>query len=210
MLTKLSLSLRPLALAAFGVGLLHCGGKNHTPNVTPNPDGGPPIVIPACSGGGSPALPGSRPTAVACSVTPNYLPGSPEVSCTTLADCTDGGTTSPYTACRGGKCALDQCLTDSDCPSGQACGCAGQFGGNAIHTNACVPAQCRVNSDCDRSVGICSPTKGYCGNLLGYYCHTAEDSCITDADCCDQSIPSCQYQPSLGHFACQAAIGCNG
>jgi hypothetical protein len=199
-----------LTLAVCALSLLHCGGKNVSQDVAPNPDGGSPIVVPACSGGGSLALPGSRPTSVTCKATPNGLPGPTDVSCTTLADCTDGGATSTYMACRAGKCSIDQCLTDSECPSGQACGCASEFGGNAIHTNACVPAQCRIDSDCGRSVGICSPAKGYCGGLLGYYCHAAGDACITDADCCDNSAPSCQYQPMLGHFACQAAIGCNG
>jgi hypothetical protein len=205
-------ALRPLAVAACGLSLLHCGGKDLTHDVTPNPDGGPPIVIPSCTGGGSLSLPGSRPTALACPATPNYSTAGPaDVSCATLADCQDAGPAAYFQACRGGKCAIDPCLTDSECPSGDVCVCATEIGGgNAIHTNACVPAQCRVNADCGRSVGLCSPTRGYCGGVLGYYCHSAADSCITDADCCDASNPSCQYQPALGHFACQAAIGCNG
>ena len=198
-------------MAACAFFLLHCGGEKLGPVVQPNPDGGPPIVIPACSGGGSPSLPGTRPEAPACSATPSYLPAGTDVSCTTLADCQAAGVAQGYfQACRAGKCSIDACLTDSDCPTGQACGCANQFGGNAIHTNACVAARCRVDADCGRSVGICSPAKGGCGSLTGYYCHSGADTCITDADCCDPGTPSCQYQPTLGHFACQASVGCNG
>ena len=176
-----------------------------------NPDGGTPIVIPACSGGGSPSLPGDRLEAEACPATADYLPAGTDVTCATLADCQDAGVASgAFKACRGEKCSIDGCLTDSDCPTGQACACASQVGGSTLHTNTCVAAQCRVDADCGRSVGICSPTRGYCGGLIGYYCHSEADTCITDADCCEPSASSCQYQPELGHFACQAPVGCSG
>jgi hypothetical protein len=221
---------RTVSLAACGlsfVAFVHCGGATTSvaagsdggpPGTTnpdastpgTNPDAGTPIPIPRCDGGGSPSEPGSRPTAVACNATPSYLPDAGDASCTTSADCADAGALGYFKACLGGKCAIDACLTDSDCPSGQACGCSTQFGGNAIHTNACIPAECRVNTDCG-SGGICSPAQiGYCGSLSGYYCHSTADTCTTAADCCDRSTPACEYEPTLGHFACQANSVCGG
>jgi hypothetical protein len=101
-------------------------------------------------------------------------------------------------------------LADSDCPDGQACGCASQFGGNAIHTNLCISTGCRSNSDCGEN-GVCSESisTGRCGGIAGYYCHAPEDECNTNADCCT-SLPLCGYQPALGHWACQAVTVCNG
>jgi hypothetical protein len=131
-----------------------------------------------------------------------------DAGCTTLADCPNIGTDTPFIACLEGKCSPDECLTDSDCPRGSACACANQFGPNSDRTNSCIPSQCRVDADCGREVGICSPGYAGCGMFLGYYCHTPADTCITDADCCDHSAPHCNYVPMLGHFACQSAAGC--
>jgi hypothetical protein len=169
---------------------------------------------------GSAALPGDRPQAPTCPATAlgaGFDAGV--VSCTTLADCQDAGAiTGPpgkiplqFTACLAGRCSVDACLTDDDCASGQACGCSATVA-NANHllTNACVVAQCRVDADCGKG-GICSPSPtSSCGGLSGLYCHSAADTCTTDADCCDATKPSCLYQQTLGHFACQAPLGCNG
>ncbi|HET6151064.1 MAG TPA: hypothetical protein VFH68_26245 [Polyangia bacterium] len=105
---------------------------------------------------------------------------------------------------------IDQCTTDQQCPAGEACGCAADFYGNVAHTNVCVTAQCRLDSDCGPG-GVCSPSfTGHCGSLTGYYCHSAADECLGQSDCCDRARPSCQYSPELGHWACQATIVCNG
>ena len=106
---------------------------------------------------------------------------------------------------------VDQCLTDDQCATDTACACASEFHGNAIHTNQCVPAQCRVDSDCG-AAGTCSPSSsGHCGSLTGLFCHTPADTCASNADCCgDSSRPLCGYQAELGHWACQAVIVCNG
>jgi Cys-rich repeat protein len=166
---------------------------------------------PQCQG--SSAYPGSRPVAIACSPTKSIVPvpggeDAGTVSCTTASDCSDAGHGG---ACLNGQCSFDQCLVDTDCPAGQACGCADQFHGNAIHYNACVPAQCRVDSDCGNGK-TCSPATGAaCGSFTGYQCHTVADTCTTDADCCsDPAKTKCVYQPTAGHFECQAPVVCSG
>jgi Cys-rich repeat protein len=132
------------------------------------------------------------------------------VACASLADCQDGGAANQ--GCLGGSCSLDQCLTDSDCPTGEACGCSAAFHGNGYYLNECVPAQCRTNADCGAGFA-CSPSNaGYCSSLAGFYCHSAADTCVADADCCPRTFPApqCVYQPALGHFACQTGQVCSG
>ena len=112
--------------------------------------------------------------------------------------------------CIHNVCSFDECLTDTDCPTGEACGCADEQSGNGENFNRCFPANCRTDADCGSGY-TCSPSRsGSCGYLQGYQCHTAGDTCTTDADCCNPATPQCQYQPTLGHFACQAAMVCNG
>ncbi len=129
-------------------------------------------------------------------------------ACSTAADCSGVG--GLYTHCLNGQCSPDQCLTDDDCPEGQACGCASSFRGNAFHTNLCVTTGCRTDADCGGE-GACSETisSSPCGGLGGFYCHTAADECNSNVDCC-AGTPICAYQSTLGHWACQAATVCNG
>ncbi len=220
------------ACAAALLGLVHCGGSvgdvpasvdSGVPSSLDSgaPDGQkvpPPVVDEAgtpdaqCKGG-SASDPGDRPQPVTCPTTTYPWIDAGGVSCVTVSDCVDAGA-ELVGACREGKCVADQCLTDEDCPSGQACGCSNQFAGNAIHTNACVPAQCRVDADCGKG-GSCSPSSdGYCGGLTGFYCHSANDTCTTSADCCangPSDLPSvCRYSSALGHFACQTLPVCSG
>jgi hypothetical protein len=78
-----------------------------------------------------------------------------------------------------------------------------------VHTNVCVPAQCRTDADCGPN-GACSPSfDGFCAALSGYHCHSAADSCNSNSDCCSDT-PECTYQPALGHFACAAFVVCMG
>jgi hypothetical protein len=156
--------------------------------------------------GGARSAPVGRPTASACPVTSPNTPNASPHACVTDSDCADAGA---LPRCLSGTCGFDQCLVDSDCPSGQACGCSDQQGGNIIHTNSCVPAGCRVDADCGTN-GTCSPdASARCGSLSGYQCHAAADTCNSDADCCG-STPRCGYQPELGHWACAAIAVCNG
>jgi hypothetical protein len=213
--------------AACMITLVCCGGStasvgsvdSGTPDGhdVPPPNGDdaqPPSNPDAQCEPGSPSEPGDVPQPVTCSATVSPYLDAGSVACTSLADCQDGGGPAfgSFQGCLGGFCAFDQCLTDTDCPSGQACGCADQFGGNAVHYNRCIPAQCRQNSDCGAG-GICSPSSGaYCSSLTGYYCHSAADTCTTNADCCsgDFSASQCLYSDTLGHFTCQALVVCSG
>lgn len=162
---------------------------------------------------GASAQPALRPQAVACPATnlSSFLgPDAGSISCATTADCQAAAVDLPW-LCYQGMCIVDQCLTDGDCTNGMACGCASDFGGNAMHTNRCVLTQCRVDADCGQD-GACSPSHaGPCSSLTGYYCHSSADTCSANADCtCDPDRPACLYQPTLGHWACQARIICSG
>jgi len=153
--------------------------------------------------------PVGRPKPVACSATTPF--DAPEAaggaaSCGSDADCAAGA---PNTACLRGQCAFDECLDDADCATGQICMCSTEQRGNAEHRNLCLTVTCRVDADCGPA-GTCSPSyDAYCGGLTGYYCHSSADTCHADSDCCD-STPICEYEPTLGHFACAAATVCAG
>jgi hypothetical protein len=174
--------------------------------------GGPAICGADCS------VPPGRPESVACPATDvsSEEPvaagagGADASSCSVDADCVMSDPRGLLVHCLKGQCGPDECLLDSDCPSGQACGCAGQFFGNAFHTNRCVPSNCRVDGDCAAN-GACSViTTGYCGSFNGFYCHTPYDQCHTDMDCTNPVVPICNYIPMLGHWACEAPTVCNG
>ena len=153
-----------------------------------------------------PPTPAHRPVATACQPDGNGATGA---ACALDSDCqADGGI--PW--CLGGHCASDQCLSDADCPAGQACGCSSLSSGRAANT--CVPSGCRVDSDC--SSGLCSPTyvnNGFCQTLSGYQCRGPSDQCVS-ADYCspanvcgasgstDSAVWLCNYSPTAGHWTC--------
>jgi hypothetical protein len=165
--------------------------------------------------GGAPAV--HRPQAVTCPATTAFpARDGGAVSCTKDTDCVSDGAFNPDRFCLQHTCRVDQCVTDADCPSDQACGCASQFGGNAIHTNSCIPTACHVDADCGAG-GFCSPaTNNRCGSLSGYHCHGAADTCHDASDCAashDGGITtptSCAYVPEVNHWQCAAAVVCNG
>ena len=118
-----------------------------------------------------------------------------------------------------GGCSYDQCLTDSDCPSGAPCVCRTSASDDSA--NVCDPGgNCVLDSDCG-SGGYCSPSGGACADFgfaggQGYYCHTASDTCINDADCSvvlDAGggcpiLQSCAYDTQAQHWACIAEHCC--
>jgi hypothetical protein len=103
-------------------------------------------------------------------------------------------------------CTYDTCSGDSACPTGQTCACHGStYNGGG---NACVPGDCRVDSDCEGGAGYCSPafaTMG-CGGLAGYYCHTPKDQCVNDTDCANGNV--CTYSTSEARWTCQQELLC--
>ncbi|MGH7439873.1 MAG: hypothetical protein ACRENE_29650 [Polyangiaceae bacterium] len=132
-------------------------------------------------------------------------------ACATNADCVGDGSYTPYSTCLHAQCSLDQCLADSDCPSGQACLCGSQQYGNAcFHSNRCVPADCRLDSDCGAG-SYCAPNPSACGIEGGYHCHEQTDSCFDATDCaCTGGYASvCAYSSFTGGWVCQQ-ITCAG
>jgi hypothetical protein len=118
------------------------------------------------------------------------------------------------------SCSYDECLTDSDCPSGTPCLCRSSPSDDS--PNSCVPGgNCVVDSDCGRG-GYCSPSPSpdRCGPGA-YYCHTASDTCVNDADCppidgdpglgfscvLDSIAPTCSYDAQAKHWACRQFDG---
>ena len=200
----------PRCIPLLLVGLVCCGDSTST---TTSGDGG---IVPDASADTSPSACGSnlsgtpagRPVPAQCA--PSSVTAPPDggaITCTTDADCAADGL---YRWCRAGACSPDQCTSDTDCATGQACACANEQVGNAEHTNTCVTTQCRSDSDCAAGQ-VCSPTVGdLCsGGGPFFACHSAADTCRVDADCCT-SAPSCRYQPTVGHWACVGVCTVNG
>jgi hypothetical protein len=136
-----------------------------------------------------------------------YADGGAGATCSTSADCVPDGSYTPYSTCLHGHCAVDQCLADADCPSGQACLCGSlQYGNACFHANQCVTADCRLDSDCGAG-SYCSPNFG-CGIESGYHCHKATDSCFDDADCtCAEGYgATCAYSSAAGAWVCSQIV----
>jgi hypothetical protein len=108
-------------------------------------------------------------------------------------------------------CEYDDCLVDADCHTGGPCQCAPSKDAGATTTrNVCLYGNCRTDADCGE--GYCSPSDSgtNCGgfrNGHGYFCHTAQDTCVNDADCIGAS-----GAPGLGPAPCAfgASSNCNG
>ncbi len=195
-----ALTILAVALLAGVVGIGGCSSDGQTPG--------------RCAGATLSAPKNHRPADAACPSTAANSSAFPDggLSCTSDSECSaDGGFGPPK--CLHGTCSVDQCSVDSDCPSGSGCGCANSYyGGNGLHANACFTSTCRVDSDCGTG-GYCSPSFGaYCGGLTGFYCHGPVDTCVNDSDCsCASSHGgTCSYQPTVGHWQCDATVVCTG
>jgi hypothetical protein len=129
---------------------------------------------------------------------------APEIQCHSNAECTDGRAGrcdgNPHD---GYHCTYDACYGDSECAGG-VCACNGA---TRATNNVCLAGGCRIDADCGGN-GYCSPTLGDCGHYgkaVAYYCHTAEDECVDDADCTAEGPfqPGyCAYEKSIGHWKC--------
>jgi hypothetical protein len=159
-----------------------------------------------------------RPTAPVCTSTtrPVYncgqhiTPQPPNVMCSLDSDCQTGAdgrcTGNAHDGC---TCTYDTCTSDADCAAGQLCDCRSTWRYGANGPNVCLTSNCRVDADCGAG-GYCSPSLDPgCGAYLGvtgWYCHTADDSCVNDSDC--QGLdggfgtPFCGYHPEVGHWVC--------
>lgn len=128
---------------------------------------------------------------------------SGEGECLSDADCTAGDNGRCANNRDIWSCSYDTCYSDSACTSGGPCACEG---GSGYAGNTCLPGNCQTDADCGAN-GYCSPTLGGCGNyggVIGYFCHTAADKCVDDADCASptQGLGYCMYSPEVGHWSC--------
>jgi len=108
----------------------------------------------------------------------------------------------------GCHCTYDTCSQDTDCPTAQLCVCHGSALSDGAG-NTCMPGNCRVDSDCGAD-GYCSPTASAngCGEVVGYYCHTAADSCVNDTDC-QGGLPSeCIWVDTDSRWECEQGGEC--
>jgi hypothetical protein len=154
---------------------------------------------------------------VGTTCTPAPLPSEPEIpdaglgpsatfECRTHADRTAQPRgrcifypTSPPTDPGGTRCIYDECTTDIVCAPEATCVCG-------TLANICVQGNCRVDADCGPN-GYCSPGLDACGNPVGFYCHTAADTCIDDTDCTNGLSMKCIPDATTHMWGC-ASIGC--
>jgi hypothetical protein len=133
--------------------------------------------------------------------------GDPSM-CSSDSMCTTG-TNPRCVVLQGGipdcQCTSDTCQHDTDCPMGQLCACHGSA--FLATGNTCYPGNCRIDGDCGTN-GYCSPSAGTtgCGGLVGYYCHTADDTCTDDNDCNAALGVLCEF--TTNHWSCQNANFC--
>ena len=214
-------------------GLFGTGGVSGTGGVGTGGTGGGLVCTPPALG----EVPSEhRPSAVVCSPNTAPAPAGGFPSCATNADCTVLG----YGSCMNGRCSNDACLSDGDCgpnalcvcngaeivrlppsgadggtasvayPAGGAAGAPGNGSGNVYFVGWCLPASCRVDSDCGAG-GYCSPSFSPCGSLQGYHCHGASDSCLdATKDCASCGRSSCTYSTTAGAFTCNPAACIGG
>lgn len=159
-----------------------------------------------------------RAAAAPCDTTRPPSPGlespNPGAMCTSDAECTSGlNGRCTGNGHDGWRCTYDECTKDADCVEpgtgkGGLCACE-----NGFHSdnNVCLfVGNCRIDADCG-SGGYCSPTLGDCGNYSpfdAYYCHTAADECVDDADCGGAGA-YCAYSAIKGHWSC-SSMNCVG
>jgi hypothetical protein len=114
----------------------------------------------------------------------------------------------PITPCAGG-CTYDECFHDAECGGNTPCACRSSASDGVA--NRCLPSSnCRLDADCGPGaycspsqihtcIRLCPeqcPTGGGCfangqpvpcacstNCRTGYFCHSACDDCVDDADC---------------------------
>ena len=159
------------------------------------------------------AAPACQPTETHHQIPDGYLcngNGEPGDECAVNEDCQKNGKqgyclsyiSNPIYYC---YCLYEDCLTDEDCPEGTACACAGSsvvpregddYGdppNKSRLLNECVPAECRLDSDC--ASGLCLADRARCDGGDGgdpmyftdFRCATDRDRCRSDDPCVDEN-----------------------
>jgi hypothetical protein len=98
----------------------------------------------------------------------------------------------------GNVCSGDLCTSDAACGANEICAPAGTF---ERKVRMCVPAGCRLDTDCKASPGgICAPVSGGCCNApFGLYCVYPGVGCRSNADC---ASGNCQIDANAGYTIC--------
>jgi hypothetical protein len=192
------------------------GGAGTTGSAGSTGGGGSSGHVPQKHRAAATTCPSDRPAGTCDTSSPNF-PDAGTV-CRADGDCTGGrnGRCSGGGRIYGCQCSYDTCTTDADCAQmGGPCECRptvqGIIAPMITVTNVCKDGNCRVDADCGAG-GYCSPSLGSCGNyggVVGYYCHTAKDKCVDDADCATQGGGDCRYDPATKAWAC-ATSQCAG
>ena len=166
------------------------------------------------AGGSGPVPVHHRPTAVACAMDRPAgvctLPAMGIGACTADSECAAGqnGRCLQQGRVAACSCSYDTCFADTDCAAGAVCSCGGPPGLTGRSANVCLKSSCRVDADCGGR--YCSPTVDFgCGafiGVVGYYCHTAKDTCLDDADCASQGGGDCRYNPTTADWTCVKSI----
>jgi hypothetical protein len=159
-----------------------------------------------------------RGEALACSGDPRLTvpacknPGAG--ACATDKDCGVGeacGADPELASCQ----CYSVCSSDSDCDSDEACLCAlspvklDNGGGAyvAATMDLCVPAECRVHSDClSEECAAALSACGSGGDVIGFYCRTDNDECRMNSDCSTGDV--CTYSPAKNAWACMPGKVC--
>jgi len=109
--------------------------------------------------------------------------------CTTDSDCVDGVNGRGRRPDAYTHCTYDGCFADADCPVGERCACgAGPQDGNFClvdYCGDCAAVDCAISWSCR---GLQYPA--------ALRCHTADDTCRTEADC-DERGQVCTHEPEF-------------
>jgi hypothetical protein len=104
-------------------------------------------------------------------------------------------------------CSYDECSLDADCGSAGVCGCRNPA---SFSANVCFHGSCRLDADCGAG-GYCSPSAveigsscnmGISPGSVGYFCHTAMDQCVDDADCSTTPEGVCLFSVDQMRWSC--------
>lgn len=105
-----------------------------------------------------------------------------------------------------GECAcVKTCSSNEDCSAGESCSCgsATQAGETVNRQTTCVPSNCSTDSECSSNLS-CGVSVDSCGNVDGFFCHTASDTCTTNSDCGNGKI--CRSEGTI--WSCQDITTC--
>ena len=187
-----------------------CGGST----TTSGGGGGSAASAPDRSGSGGPSVGGGAPGGL------SGASGANITTCASAADACQVGTDCCSHRCVGGKCSVDQCVSDgAACTSDDAC-CSGSCGADqtcSALNDRCKTSgnECASNNDC--CSGLCDASN-HC-QAGASFCIQPGDACGRDSDCCTadcviesgHTIGACAAPPT-GPSYCDKVDGmlCNG